>query len=100
MTVAVSVSKLADWAQVVGVALALLALAIAWFQLRKAVVETTNAAADAARAVAVAEGQAVLALDLALSQPTLDDVRKKINQRTLTSQDDVHLRRYIATFER
>ena len=100
MTAAVSVSEIADWAQIVGVALALLALAIAWFQLRKAVDETSNAAADAKRAVAVAEGQAVLALDLALSQPTFEALRAKINTKSVTAADDVVLRRYIATFER
>jgi hypothetical protein len=84
-----------DWAnvaQVIGFPLAVAALAMAWWQLRKA-----------ARA---ARGEFLLAIDAALAEPELQNLRTQIykTERPWTVPDEASernkVRRYIAVFER
>ncbi|HUK70921.1 MAG TPA: hypothetical protein VLW50_19530 [Streptosporangiaceae bacterium] len=80
------VESLSDWAdlmQLVGFPLAILALLLAWGQLRKA--------------TKTARLQTLLALDERLSD--FEDVRAKVNDGDLNI-DSRRLRRYIAAFER
>jgi hypothetical protein len=79
-----SVNEWADLVQVVGFPLAILALLLAWYQLR--------------RAARTARVQTALALDERLSQ--FEDVRAQLNREPLHVTDTVQLRRYIAVFER
>jgi hypothetical protein len=77
----------ADFMQIVGVPLAIAALGLGWYQLRKA-----------ARSARV---QILLALDERLS--TFEDLRRKLNktpQPVIDGKDKIELRRYIAVFER
>lgn len=84
-----------DWAyvaQVIGFPLAVAALAMAWWQLRKA--------------ARVARGQFLLAIDAALTTEELQEMRRKIYRTTKPWEvpDDPReqnkVRRYIAVFER
>ena len=79
-----SVSEWASIIQLVGLLLAVLALFFGWHQLR-----------DAARTARV---QILLALDDRLSD--FEDVRAELNMPKPHWDDDIRLRRYIATFER
>ena len=76
-------SDLANYFQIIGFPVAIVALILGWHQLR-----------STAR---TSRGQMLLALDARLSD--YEDVRAKINVRD-PDIDDVRLRRYIAVFER
>jgi hypothetical protein len=71
-------SDVADWVQIIGLPLAIVALILAWLTSRM---------------------QMLLALDARLAD--YEQVRKDINaNKSMDKIDDVELRRYIAAFER
>jgi hypothetical protein len=92
----INVNHAADVAQLVGIPLAAIALWIAAIQLK-------DAARTANKAEAVAEVQAVLALDRVLAQQTFIELRAKLAAGKTDDSDyntRVDLRRYVAAFER